>query len=58
MTQTQSQLAALGFYTGVIDGVFDAETQQALINFQTAYGLVVDGTINQEIVTVLGINVE
>lgn len=58
VTQTQSQLAALGFYTGVIDGVFDAETQQALINFQTAYGLVVDGTINQEIVTVLGINVE
>lgn len=58
VTQTQSQLAALGFYTGVIDGVFDIETQQALINFQTAYGLVVDGTINQEIVTVLGITVE
>ncbi len=58
VTQTQSQLAALGFYTGVIDGVFDIETQQALINFQTEYGLVVDGTINQEIVTVLGITVE
>ena len=57
VTQTQTQLMALGFYTGIIDGIFDIETQQALINFQTAYGLTVDGTINQEVVTVLGITV-
>ena len=57
VTQLQTQLTALGFYTGIIDGVFDVETQQALINFQTAYGLTVDGTINQELVTILGIAV-
>lgn len=57
VTQTQTQLTVLGYYTGTIDGVFDIETQQALINFQTAYGLTVDGTINQEVVTVLGITV-
>lgn len=57
VTQLQTQLTALGFYTGIIDGVFDVETQQALINFQTAYGLTVDGTINQEVVTILGIAV-
>lgn len=57
VTQTQTQLTALGFYIGAIDGIFDTETQQALINFQTAYGLTVDGTINQEVVAALGITV-
>lgn len=57
VTQLQTQLTTLGFYAGAIDGIFDIETQQSLINFQTAYGLTVDGTINQEVVTVLGITV-
>ena len=36
---------------------FDAETQQALIQFQTACGLTPDGVINQQVITVLGITV-
>ncbi len=55
--QTQTALAVLGFYTGEADGIFDEETRQALIQFQTAYGLTADGTINQQVVTVLGIGV-
>ena len=55
--QTQTRLTELGFYTGEIDGVFDAETQQALIQFQTACGLTPDGVINQQVITVLGITV-
>lgn len=55
--QTQTALAVLGFYTGETDGIFDEETRQALIQFQTAYGLTADGTINQQVVTVLGIGV-
>lgn len=55
--QTQTRLTELGFYAGEIDGIFDTETQQALIQFQTAYGLTPDGVINQQVVTVLGITV-
>ena len=55
--QTQTRLTELGFYTGEIDGVFDVETQQALIQFQTACGLTPDGVINQQVITVLGITV-
>lgn len=46
---------ALNFYTGDIDGIFDTETQQALINFQNAFGLIPDGTINQQVVEALSI---
>lgn len=55
--QTQTALTVLGFYAGETDGIFDEETRQALIQFQTAYGLTADGTINQQVVTVLGIGV-
>lgn len=53
--QTQTQLMVLNFYTGDIDGIFDTETQQALINFQNAFGLIPDGTINQQVVEALSI---
>ena len=53
----EAKLNELGFYTGAIDGIFDNETQQALINFQTAYGLIIDGTINEQVVAALGIQI-
>lgn len=53
VVQTQTKLSALGYYTGPIDGVFGPRTQQAVTNFQTAYGLVVDGTINHQVVYTL-----
>ncbi|HJD31451.1 MAG TPA: peptidoglycan-binding protein [Candidatus Eisenbergiella stercorigallinarum] len=57
VVQTQTKLTELGFYAGEIDGVFDEETQQSLIQFQTACGLAPDGVINQQVITVLGITV-
>jgi len=53
VVQTQTKLSALGYYTGPIDGVFGPRTRQAVTNFQTAYGLVVDGTINHQVVYTL-----
>lgn len=36
-------------------GIYDAQTQAALIQFQTKYGLVVDGTINAQILQLFGL---
>ncbi len=53
--QTQTALKQLGFYAGEINGVLDMATQQALILFQTSYGLTVDGSINAQTITLLNI---
>lgn len=55
VTQVQTQLQLLGYYMGEVDGIFDAKTQQALINFQIAYNLTPDGTINEQVVSILNI---
>ena len=39
----QERLLELGFDAGRPDGMFDAQTEQALRNFQREYGLTVDG---------------
>ena len=36
-------------------GVYDVQTQAALIAFQTKYGLVVDGTINAQVLQLFGL---
>lgn len=36
-------------------GIYDVQTQAALIQFQTKYGLVVDGTINAQILQLFGL---
>jgi len=41
----QGQLQTLGYYTGIIDGVFGRSTQQAVINFQRAYGITATGEV-------------
>ncbi|NBH81360.1 peptidoglycan-binding protein [bacterium C-53] len=53
--QTQAALKQLGFYAGEVNGVLDMATQQALILFQTSYGLTVDGSINAQTITLLNI---
>jgi peptidoglycan hydrolase-like protein with peptidoglycan-binding domain len=40
----QLQLHAAGFFEGAVDGVFDARTKAAVMAFQRARGLEVDGT--------------
>lgn len=54
--QTQAILKQFGFYNGAVDGIWGPATQQALILFQTAYGLTADGTINEQIITLFNIH--
>lgn len=42
----QRRLAQLGYYTGTTDGIFNAETQQAIAGFQQDNGLVATGILD------------
>ncbi len=44
----QARLQELGYYTGVISGLYDAATQTAVKSFQKKYGLSVDGVCGLE----------
>jgi N-acetylmuramoyl-L-alanine amidase len=44
----QLRLSRLGFDPGLVDGVFGADTERALLAFQTEVGLVVDGIVGAE----------
>ncbi len=41
----QQQLSQLGYYTGSATGVFDEQTQAAVMNFQRTHGLAMDGIV-------------
>lgn len=43
VTELQTALKKLGYYTGTVDGRFGAGTQRAVIAFQKAQGLTADG---------------
>jgi putative chitinase len=43
ITELQSRLKSLGFYAGLIDGVYGPVTRSAVITFQEARGLKADG---------------
>jgi peptidoglycan hydrolase-like protein with peptidoglycan-binding domain len=45
VTQLQQQLIQLGYYNGAVTGVFDQQTQAAVMNFQRDQGLAVDGIV-------------
>jgi hypothetical protein len=49
----QAALKHLGFYTGTVDGSFGPATQQAVEQFQSAYGLSPDGVVGQQTLTEL-----
>lgn len=44
----QERLKELGYYNGVIDGVFRADTTKAVKDFQNYTGLVSDGVVNEK----------
>ncbi len=46
--ETQQLLAALGFYTGPIDGIYGPRMEVALRSAQSTYGLPVDGKVSPE----------
>lgn len=48
VSQLQKQLQELGFYSGRIDGHFDADTHEALSNYQLNYGIQDDGMCGPE----------
>jgi L,D-transpeptidase ErfK/SrfK len=45
--ELKSRLKDLGFYTGAIDEIYDAETVEAVRKFQASYWLEPDGVVNQ-----------
>ncbi len=53
VTQMQTRLVALGFYSGDIDGVFGYQTLKAVQQFQYYQGLSVDGIAGKRTLTVL-----
>lgn len=52
---SQEQLADLGYYNGVIDGVFGPRTGSAVRRFQKDYGLPVTGRLDRNTRATLGI---
>ena len=45
VSDIQSRLQSLGYYTGKIDGIYGIATKNAVVNFQKANGLVADGVV-------------
>jgi Putative peptidoglycan binding domain len=54
----QTALLSNGFNPGVINGEFNTDTENAVVNFQDAKGLTVDGQIGPETATALGISLK
>jgi len=48
VAELQRRLAALGYYSGSVSGVFDGATQFAVISFQQANSLTADGVVGAE----------
>jgi peptidoglycan hydrolase-like protein with peptidoglycan-binding domain len=50
----QRCLRRQGFYSGLIHGLFDGQTDSAVRNAQAAFGLIVDGTVGDQMWSFLG----
>lgn len=56
VAEIQQRLQAAGFIVGVIDGILGERTQTAIMNFQAAAGLKVDGIVGPATMAALGGN--
>ena len=56
ITRIQEALAAKGFDPGLIDGEFGPNMQAAVLRFQEAEGMVVDGAVGPETAEALGVS--
>ncbi len=54
--QTQQRLSELGYYRGIVDGIFGSRTYEAILAFQQANGLVADGIAGAATLSALGIS--
>lgn len=52
----QNRLRGLNFYTGPVDGIWGAETQQAIERLQQGRGLQVNGQLNPATIAALGLD--
>ncbi len=53
--EVQRRLGELGYYHGVIDGIMGPETRAAISVYESTHNLVVDGAINAQLLTTLGL---
>jgi len=51
----QQRLASLGYYQGSVDGIYGAQTRNAIMAFQHDKGLAITGTLNDATIAALGI---
>ena len=54
VAEIQQRLQAAGFVVGIIDGILGEKTQLAIMNFQAAAGLKVDGIVGPATMAALG----
>lgn len=54
--EIQSRLKEWGYYNGVVDGIFGAQTRNAVIKFQKANGLAADGIVGSDTLAAIGIS--
>lgn len=54
LVMAQSQLARLGYYDGVVDGIFGPRTSRAIRQYQSDYGLAVTGRLDRATLQNLG----
>jgi len=58
VSKIQSVLKNMGYYLGGVDGIFGVKTQDAVMRFQKARGLVVDGIVGAQTLKALGLQVD
>lgn len=57
VSQLQSKLKRWGYYGGSVDGIFGAQTKNAVIYFQRSNGLSPDGVVGEQTAKALGLNI-
>lgn len=57
VTEVQSDLSRLGYYTGVVDGIYGSKTERAIRDFQRDHGMTQDGRISQSLYIQAGLAV-
>ena len=56
--KVQTVLKDMGYYTGGVDGIFGVKTQDAVMKFQRAKGLITDGIAGPQTLKALGLQVD